>query len=52
MFEERRLTPVLYSKIYTLDTVVDGLRELEERKTWGKVVMRVRDPPATASAKL
>ncbi|KAI0031106.1 hypothetical protein K488DRAFT_52741 [Vararia minispora EC-137] len=53
LLAENRLPPVLYPTVFTLDTVVDGLAELEARKTFGKVVMRVRDcAPPGASAKL
>jgi NADPH2:quinone reductase len=38
-----RLIPQVYDPVYEgLDKVVPGLRDLEDRKTWGKAVVRVR----------
>jgi hypothetical protein len=34
---------VIFSEIYPLEKVVDGLAALERRETWGKAVVRVRD---------
>ncbi|KAH8991185.1 NAD-P-binding protein [Lactarius akahatsu] len=39
-----RLKPVVYSGKYTLETLTQGLQDLENRKTWGKAVVRVREP--------
>ncbi|KAH9173657.1 NAD-P-binding protein [Lactarius sanguifluus] len=39
-----RLKPVVYSGEYTLETLTQGLQDLENRKTWGKAVVRVREP--------
>ncbi|KAH9023915.1 NAD-P-binding protein [Lactarius pseudohatsudake] len=39
-----RLKPVVYSVEYTLETLTQGLQDLENRKTWGKAVVRVREP--------
>ena len=50
LFASGRLKPVVYDGRYTLDTLARGLQDLEDRKTWGKVVVRVREP--TGRAKL
>lgn len=47
-----RVTPVLYDKFYTLENLVDGLAALENRQTWGKAVVRVREEYTNAKAKL
>lgn len=39
-----RLKPVVYSGSYTLETLTQGLQDLEDRRTWGKAVVRVREP--------
>ncbi|KAH9033211.1 alcohol dehydrogenase [Lactarius deliciosus] len=39
-----RLKPVVYIGEYTLETLTQGLQDLENRKTWGKAVVRVREP--------
>lgn len=44
MLSSKRVTPVLYTQTYTLDTIIQGLEDLEKRKTWGKAIVRVRDP--------
>jgi NADPH2:quinone reductase len=46
LFSSGRLKPVVYDGHYTLDTLAQGLQDLEGRKTWGKVVVRVREPAA------
>ena len=52
LLAQRRVLPVIYSQTYTLDTVVQGLDDLEKRKTWGKAIVRVRESPANERAKL
>jgi NADPH2:quinone reductase len=47
LFASGRLKPVVYSgRYYTLETLTQALQDLEERKTWGKAVVRVRESPA------
>jgi len=36
----------VYNGHYTLGTLSRGLQDLEDRKTWGKVVVRVRESSA------
>lgn len=43
-----RVKPVIYTKVYPLENLADGLQALEQRKTWGKVAVRVRDEKAKA----
>jgi len=38
-----KLQPVVYSPVYSMEQIPDGLAALESRKSWGKVVARVRD---------
>ncbi|KAK0195588.1 alcohol dehydrogenase [Armillaria mellea] len=45
-----RVNPVNYTKVYTLETIRDGLAALENRKTWGKAIVKVKDE--TEEAKL
>ncbi|ETW84421.1 quinone oxidoreductase 12 [Heterobasidion irregulare TC 32-1] len=52
LLAQRRVLPVIYSQTYTLDTVVQGLDDLEKRKTWGKAIVRVRESLANERAKL
>ena len=35
-----------------LERLADGLGALEKRKTWGKVIVRIRDEQSGARAKL
>lgn len=48
LFASGRLKPVVYDGHYTLDTLTRGLQDLEDRKTWGKVVVHVREPAVRA----
>ncbi|GBE81072.1 Quinone oxidoreductase-like protein [Sparassis crispa] len=43
LFASGRATPVVYTEVFPLERLSDGLSALEQRKTWGKVVVRVRD---------
>ncbi|KAI0283550.1 NAD-P-binding protein [Russula brevipes] len=43
MFASGRLQPAVYHGYYTLDTLTQALGDLEGRKTWGKVVVRIRE---------
>jgi len=33
----------MFSEIYPLERVVEGLSAVEQRKTWGKVIIRIKD---------
>ena len=44
LFQSGRLKPVVYDGHYTLETLTQGLRDLEDRKTWGKVVVCIQEP--------
>jgi NADPH2:quinone reductase len=33
----------MFSEIYPLERVADGLSEVERRRTWGKVIIRIKD---------
>lgn len=44
--------PVIYEKVYSLETIPDGLRALENRETWGKAIVRIRDEMPVTKAKL
>ena len=48
LIASRQLKPLVYDGRYTLGTLTRGLQDLEDRKTWGKVVVRVRDPATGA----
>ncbi|KAJ7783214.1 alcohol dehydrogenase [Mycena metata] len=53
LLESRRVSPpVVYQEIFKLDKVVDGLRALENRQTWGKAVVRVKDEERAVKSKL
>jgi NADPH:quinone reductase-like Zn-dependent oxidoreductase len=43
LFAAGRIKPVMYSEIYPLERVADGLSAVEQRRTWGKVIIRVKD---------
>ncbi|KAF7792365.1 hypothetical protein EIP86_003402 [Pleurotus ostreatoroseus] len=50
-----RVKPVVYTKVFPLEKTGTGLQALESRKTWGKVIIRIRDadtPRAVLQAKL
>jgi NADPH:quinone reductase len=44
LFASKRVSPVVYDRVYALDELTLGLQDLEARKTWGKVVVRVQGP--------
>jgi NADPH2:quinone reductase len=46
-FESGKVQPVVYSKIYRgLGAVSAGLKSIEDRESWGKVIVRVKDEEA------
>ncbi|KAJ7095658.1 alcohol dehydrogenase [Mycena epipterygia] len=47
-----RVSPVVYKEIYPLERLADGLRRLEDRQTWGKVVVKVKEEVRVEKAKL
>jgi len=50
LWETNKCTPVVYSEVYRgLEGVSQGLVAIENRETWGKAVVRIREDP---SAKL
>ena len=50
------MKPVVFSEVYPLERVSECLKALEERKTWGKAIIRIRpdddDDSAYERAKL
>ena len=44
LLESGRVRPVIYPEVYPLERLADGLAAIESRKTWGKAVVRVREP--------
>jgi NADPH2:quinone reductase len=51
MLTKNRVKPVVYDRVYTLENLIAGLGELEQRKTWGKAIVRIRDADAAAGGK-
>ncbi|KAL0574243.1 hypothetical protein V5O48_007714 [Marasmius crinis-equi] len=49
IFKSGKLKPVVNPEVYSLERVTEGLSALEHRKTWGKVIARVREENATKS---
>ena len=48
MIKKGILVPAVYDKVYQgLESIPEGLKDLEMRKTWGKAVVRVRDDDET-----
>lgn len=43
MLAEGQLKPVVYDEEYRLEQVAEALGALEQRKTWGKAVLTVRE---------
>jgi len=51
MLQSGEVTPVVYPEVYPLERLADGLVALENRKTWGKAIVRIKEEP-TPTAKL
>ena len=47
LFSSGRVKPVLYTEVFPLNKIPEGLGKLEQRKTWGKAVVRVREEDST-----
>ena len=43
LMESGRVKPVTYSETYKLENLADGLKAIEQRKTWGKAIVQVRE---------
>lgn len=52
MFASAQVKPVIFAEIYKLERLVDGLGALENRKTWGKAIVRVREEKSRRKGKL
>ncbi|KAF9268896.1 NAD(P)-binding protein [Marasmius fiardii PR-910] len=52
LFKSGKVKPVTYTDIYPFDKISDALSALEHRKTWGKVIVRVREDDRKAKSKL
>ncbi|CDO77707.1 hypothetical protein BN946_scf184969.g58 [Trametes cinnabarina] len=53
LFSSGRAKPIVYPETFPLERLADGLQAIEKRKTWGKVIVHVRDPERSqARAKL
>ncbi|OSX66277.1 hypothetical protein POSPLADRAFT_1132996 [Postia placenta MAD-698-R-SB12] len=47
-----RVKPVVYTDVFPLERLVDGLLALEKRRTWGKAIVRIRDEHETEKSRL
>lgn len=46
MLEKREVKPTVYERVYDgLESLSEALQDLQARKTWGKVAVRVRADP-------
>ncbi|KAH9894889.1 alcohol dehydrogenase [Cubamyces lactineus] len=53
LFSSGRAKPIMYPETFPLERLADGLIAIERRKTWGKVIVHVREPEtSSARAKL
>jgi NADPH2:quinone reductase len=44
LFESGTLVPAVYDKVYTLETIPQGLKAINDRASYGKVVARIGSP--------
>jgi NADPH2:quinone reductase len=46
MFKTKKIFPTIFEHVYEgLDSVPQGLKDLADRKTWGKAIVRIRADP-------
>lgn len=43
LFSKGSLKVMVYPTIYSLERIPEGLKKIEDRETWGKSVVRVRN---------
>jgi hypothetical protein len=49
MWETKKAVPIAYSEVFQgLEGIPKGLRAIENRETWGKVIVRLRDEDPSA----
>ena len=48
LFESGKVKPSVYPEVWDLVNISAGLEALEKRKTWGKVVVRIRNDDVDA----
>lgn len=41
LFESGKLQPALYEKVYTIDTIAEGLKAINDRVSYAKVVAKI-----------
>lgn len=51
LFSSGRAKPIVYPETFPLERLADGLVALEKRKTWGKVIVHVREPESSPHSK-
>lgn len=51
LFSSGRAKPIVYPETFPLERLADGLVALEKRKTWGKVIVHVREPEGSPHSK-
>ncbi|KDR75883.1 hypothetical protein GALMADRAFT_248626 [Galerina marginata CBS 339.88] len=44
--------PVIYTEVFKLEHLVDGLTALEKRETWGKVIVKIKEEDTKGQSKL
>ena len=49
MLSSGKVKPVIFSTVYPLERIADGMTALERRETWGKAIVRVREESGAAA---
>ncbi|KAL1696349.1 hypothetical protein GGG16DRAFT_43829 [Schizophyllum commune] len=49
MLSSGKVKPVIFSTVYPLERIADGMTALERRETWGKAIVRVREESGAAT---
>jgi len=52
ILSSEKVTPVVFQEVFPLEKLADALCALENRKTWGKVVVRIKDESSKLGSKL
>jgi NADPH2:quinone reductase len=44
LFESGKIKPAIYDKVYTLETIPEGMKAINDRLSYAKVIAKVGNP--------
>ncbi|KAG8932890.1 hypothetical protein FRC02_000400 [Tulasnella sp. 418] len=51
LYESGKLKPIIYSEVFSFESLPQGLKAIADRQTWGKAVLRIKEEHSESTPK-